>query len=255
MAAASKTFLTMTTVAFALMFGGGVYVLSKIDTLAKPMAERIASEALGVRVSIGAMTISLPEKRVDVMNIRVANPQGFSKPHALTIDNTRIALKNVATKLIDFEGIGVSGAKVFLEVNESGTNLHALKKGMKGADPQTAEEEPLKVIIRHFVLNRTQLNPSVTLIESQDLKPIEVAPVELKGIGVKENGILAREAVTQIMAPLLQTFSNAAGDAGFYQGLSSDALKEIGASQINQIKTQINEEVDKIGEGLKNLFQ
>ena len=256
MAAASKTFLTMTTVAFALMFGGGIYVLSKIDTLAKPMTERIASEALGVRVTIGAMTISLPEKRVDVMNVRVANPPGFSKPYAITVDNTRIALKNVASNLIDFEGIGVSGAKVFLEVNKDGTNLHALKTGMKGADTDAEpEEDPLKVIIRHFVLNNTQLNPSVTLIDSQDLKPIQVAPVELKGIGVKENGILAREAVAQIMEPLLKTFSNAAGDAGFYQGLSPEALKEIGVSQIDQIKTQINEEVDKIGEGLKKLFQ
>ena len=251
----SKSILTFTTLAFALMFGGGIYVLTQIDKLAKPMVERIASDALGVRVSIGAMVISLPEKRVDVVNIRIANPPGFSKPHAVTIENAQVALNNVAEKLIDFKGISVNGTQVFLEVKEGGTNLHALKKGIKGADPQAAEEDPLKVIIRRFALNNTQLNPSVTLLSESDLEPIVIAPIVLNNIGVKENGLVAREAVAQIMAPLLQTFSRAGGDAGFYQGLSGDALKEMGMGQFDQIKTQVQDEVDKIGAGLKSLFE
>ncbi len=250
----SKSILTVTTLAFALMFGGGIYVLSKIDTLAKPMAERIASEALGVRVTIGAMVISLPEKRVDVMNIRIANPPGFSKPHAVTIEGAQVALNSVADKLVDLKTISLNGTQVFLEVKEGGTNLHALKKGIKGADAKAQEEDPLKVIIRRFALNNTKINPSVTLISEQNLEPVTIAPIILKDIGVKENGILAREAVAQIMAPLLQTFGRAAGDAGFYQGLSGEALKEMGMGQLDQIKTQIQDEVDKIGEGLKGLF-
>ena len=247
----SKSILTVTTLAFALMFGGGIYVLTQIDKLAKPMAERIASEALGVRVTIGAMAISLPEKRVDVSNIKIGNPPGFSKPHAITIEDARVGLQSVGEKLIDFKEIKLNGTQVYLEVKPSGTNLHALRNGIKGAEAQEAADEALKVILRNFSLGNTTINPSVTLVSEQDMEPIEIAPIVLKNVGVKENGILAREAVAQIMAPLLKTFSRAAGDAGYYQGLSGDALKDMGMGQFDQIK----EEVNKIGDGLKNLFE
>ena len=127
-----------------------------------------------------------------------------------------------------------------------------MKKGLKGSSGQ--EKDALKVIVRRFALNGAQLNPSVTLIGEQDLAPVKVAPVILTGIGVKENGLLARDAVAQIMAPLLQSFTTAAGDAGLYQGMSAEALKEMGVGQLDQIKTQVQQEVDKIGEGLKKLF-
>ncbi|MEZ5813992.1 MAG: hypothetical protein R3E13_04620 [Alphaproteobacteria bacterium] len=251
----SKSILTVTTLAFALMFGGGVYVLTHMNQLAKPMAERIASDALGVRVSIGAMVISLPEKRVDVHNIKIGNPPGFSKPHALTIESARVGLKSVAEKLIDFEDVQVSGTDVFLEVKPGGTNLHALRNGIKGSEAREAADEVMKVILRNFTLGNTVIHPSVTLVSDQDMKPIEIAPITLKNVGVKENGVLAREAVAQIMAPLLKTFSRAAGDAGYYQGLSGDVLKDMGMGQFDQIKSQVQDEVDKIGEGLKSLFE
>ena len=251
--AVSKSILTVSALAFALMFGGGVYVLSQLNVLAKPLVEKIASDALGADVSIGAMDISLPEKRVRVRDIHIANPEGFSKPHALGVGNIEVGLRSVSKGLIDFENIDVGAVQVFLEVQPDGTNLHKLKSGIKGGKEE-AGKEPLKVIIRHFVLEGAQVYPSVTLLDVQDLKPVKVAPVRLNGIGVKENGILAREAVAQVMAPLLETFSQAAGDAGFYQGMSPGALKEMGMDQLEVIKEQIRQEVDNIGEGFKKIF-
>ncbi|MEM7651140.1 MAG: hypothetical protein AAF204_03535 [Pseudomonadota bacterium] len=255
MAAVSKSFFTVSAVAFALMFGGGVYVLKNLNILAKPITERIASEALGVSVNIGALDIRLQEKRVGVSNIRIGNPTGFAKPHAITIDRADIALKGVSKTLLDFETVDVAGTSVFLEVQKGTTNLHSLKKGIKGGKAQEKADEALKVILRNFALRGGTIYPSVTLIESQDLKPVNVSPIVLRGIGVRENGVLAHEAAAQVVKPLIDTFSKDAGNAGYYQGLSSDALKEIGAGQMDQIKTRINEEVDKLEEGIKNLFQ
>ena len=250
----SKSIITTSAMAFALMFGGGVYVLTQLNTLAKPVVEKIATQALGVRVSISVMDISLKEKRVDVGGIRIANPDGFSKPYALTVGNVQVGLRSVSEGLIDFENIDVRGADVFLEVKTDTTNLHTLKSGMKGAQDAPSDKEPVKVIVRRFTLEEAQVNPSVTLLAEQDLNSVKVAPVRLNGIGVKENGILAREAVTQIMAPLLETFSQAAGDAGLYQGMSPDALREMGVGQVEILKDQILKEVDDIGAGIKKLF-
>ena len=253
----SKSILTVSTLAFALMFGGGVYVLTHLDSLAKPLTERVASEALGVPVRIADMNVSLPEKTVFVSGVRIANPPGFSKPYAMTIDSVGVALNDVKQGLIDFKGINVKGANVFLEVKDSTTNLQVLQRGMKGDSGQSddAQSEKLKVIIRRFALDGAQLNPSVTLMSAQDLAPVQVAPIVLTDIGVKENGVLARDGVAQVMAPLLKNFTRRAGRAGFYEGLSPEALKELGISQIERIRDQIVNEVDKIGSDIKELIE
>ena len=248
---ASKSILTVTTLAFALMFGGGVYVLSHLNTLAKPRAERIASDAMGVPVTIERMEIMLKEKRVEVHNIRIANPDGYSKPHAVIIEKADVALNTASKALIDFNGIALSGTEVFVEVKQNGTNLHALKNGMR--KPQ-GNQDTLKTIVRRFALNPSQLHPSVTLISTQDLEPVGVGAVVLNNIGTAEKGLPARDVVAQIMRPVLQKYMQAAGNAGYYRGLSSDVLEKIGASELEQFKTQVREDVDKIGEGLKKLF-
>lgn len=250
----SKSVVTVSAVGFALIFGGGAYVLKNINSLAKPVTERIVSEALGVRVSIGGMDISLQDKRVGVSNIRIANPRGFSKPNAVTIESAQVTIGDLKQGLIDLKAIDVSGTNVFLEVKETGTNLQALKNGMKKSETKP-DAEPLKVIIRRFALDRAQLHPSVTLIGQQDLKAVAVPPIVLKGIGAKENGVVAADAAQQVIRPLIQIFSKSAGSAGFYDGLSSDVLKDLGASQIKAVQDQITNEVDKIGAGLKGLFQ
>ncbi|MCB9982979.1 MAG: hypothetical protein H6861_04790 [Rhodospirillales bacterium] len=251
---ATKSILSVSALAFALMFGGGVYLFTQLGTLAKPLAERVASDAMGVPVRIGGLDIALKEKRVVARNIQVANPEGFSKPQAVSIDVIDITLRSVSKELIDFETITVNGTQTFLEVTPQATNLHRLKAGMKGAKSEGAQGESLKVIIRKFVLDGAQVNPSVTLLKAQELQAVKVAPVRLNGIGVKENGILAREAVKQVMAPVLETFSQAAGDAGLYQGMSPDALREMGMGQFEAIKEQFRQDIDNLGENLKKIF-
>ena len=251
----SKPFLTTAALAFAMLFGGGVYVFMNLGSLAKPLTEKIASDTLGVKVSIGGMEIALAEKRVTVSGIKIANPKGFSKPHALKVGAVSVALENVAAGLVDFKDISIANAHVFVEVSEKGTNLQALKNGMTQSEPDPDAKAP-KVIIRRFALNEASLNPSVTLIGDQDLQPITIAPITLTGIGVKENGIVAREAIVQVMEPLLKIFTREAGKAGFYQGLSPDALKELGVKGISGIKDKVQDSVGgAVGGGLKKLFQ
>lgn len=252
---ASKSILTVSTLAFAMMFGGGVYILMHLNTLAKPITERIASDALGVSVSIENIEISLKNKRVGVYGVHIANPPGYSNPDAVVIEKANIALSSAGERLIDFKDIFVDGTNVYVEVKQGGSNLHTIRKGIKGADPQAAAaEDPLKVIIQRFILNGATIHPSVTLINKQKMDTIQFEPVMLSGIGVKENGILAREAVAQVMAPIMQSFSNEAGDAGFYQGVSPEVLKEMGVSELDQFKTQIKEDIGKIGDSVKQLF-
>lgn len=256
----SKTTLTITSIAFATLFGGGAYVVMNLGSLAHTTAERIASDALGVDVNIGKLDISLQNKNATVTNLRISNPPGFQKPHALSVEKISVTLDTVTRELVGFKDITVQGTNVNVEVTQNGTNLQAIRKGMPKThtnaanDNQQDEQEkapPLKVIVQRLAVTEASVNPSVTLLQDQDLKGVTVPNIVLTGIGEKENGILAREAVAQIWTQLSARFSKAAASAGFYEGLSADKLKELGVSTI---KNRISNEVEKVGDKLKGLF-
>ncbi len=244
----TKTALTVSSVAVALLFGGGVYVYLNLSNIAKQVTERVATDALGVDVSMGMMDVQLENRRAIVRNLKIANPPGFKKSHALTVAEISVTLGDLSKDLVKIKDISVDGTQVNLEVKNGGTNLNTLSDNVKKKMPaseQAAEPGP-KVIIDRFALTKAQLNPTVTLINDQDLSSVVVPDIILTGIGKRENGVLAREAVAQVMTQVLARVQKAAGNAGFYQGLSPEALKDIGAGQVEGFKEKLK---DKIGSG------
>lgn len=264
----TKPFLTITSLVVAALFGGGVYIVMNMDMLAKGAIERLGSEALGVDVSLGGVKISLQEKKATVSGLKVANPEGFKKSHALSVDEISVALGDISKALLVLNDITVKGTSVNLEVQENGTNLLAIRDGMPAKPAQeepveapTAEGEaaqetlpPVKVIVKRFELGAAQLNPSVTLLSEQDLAPVIVPDIVLTGIGEKENGVLAREAVKQIWTQVSARFSATANEAGFYQGLSEDVIKDVVDGQLGGFKDKLQDGINKVSESLKGLF-
>lgn len=260
----NKSALTIGSLAFALLFGGGMYVFMNLGSIAKTVSERIASETLGVRVTINKMEISLQEKKVDVRGFEIGNPKGYKRASALTTDHIHIALGDLSKELIEFKDISVKGTNVFVEVSENGTNLNDIKKNLSRKKPAGKAEKaesseggeakkPVKVIIDRLVVGETKLEPSVTLTDSS-LVSITVPAMTLRDVGRKQNGVLASEAIAQIWSTLSKRFNASAMSAGFLEGLSTDILKDIGVSNLKQIKDSIKGDVDALKDGVKSLF-
>lgn len=260
----SKPLLTITSLVMAAMFGGGVYIMMNMDVLAKTAIERVGSQALGVDVNVGAVKIEIQEKRASVSNLRIGNPDGFNKPFAVLVDEIGVSLGNISKELVVFEDIAVKGTNVNLEVTEGGTNLQVLRnnipqKPAEASSPETATEEeetaePVKVIVKRFEMSSAQLNPSVTLLQEQDLQAVVVPDIVLSDIGERENGVLAREAVVQIWTQVSKRLSATANEAGFYQGLSQDVLDDLVKGQLGEFKEKLQDGLSKVGDRLKDLF-
>ncbi len=253
---ATKTVMTVSSLTMALLFGGGVFLFMNMGAVAKHVTERIASDTLGVRVQITQMDLSLQDKTVSVSGLRIANPPGFKKTHAMTVGNISIALNSISKELIHFKNIAVTDTDVNLEVREGTTNLNTIKKQMKSKPQETQEgaQEQIKVIIDRMAITQAQLNPSVVLFSEQDLTSVAVSDIILTGIGRKENGILAREAIVQVWNGISRAVNKSANSAGFYQGMSPDAVKDMGLSQVQQFKDQLKKDVETLGDGIKGLF-
>ncbi len=263
-----------------IVIGAG-YIYVNMDNMVKQFAEQAASDALGVPVTIEKMKILLEDKKVIVSNIAVSNPKGYSRPNAIKINEISVVGESFSTALLTFSNISVEGTTVNLEVSENGTNLGDLKKHVEQKSisnkstpltktKQASEDKPqnndkqkdLKVIVKNFALTGAQLTPSVTLLGNNDLATIKVPDIRLSGIGEKENGVLAEEAIAQIMNSVLERFNKSSNSAGFLEGLSLESLNAIGISTgevfKKNLKKSYKKEVKKFKEGfqeLKNIFE
>lgn len=225
-----------------VLIAGGIFLYLNFGDLSKKAVEKVASEALNVPVKISKLDLSLKEKSVTVSGIRIANPKGYSKPYAVQVGAVSVALAEVPEnfELIKFKSINVRDTIVNLEVTEQTTNLSQLKDGM-AKKPASAKPSNTKVIVDKFNINQSTLNPAVTLIGG-DLGTVKVPPVTLSGIGKKENGVLAEEAIQQILNQYLNIAVKEANTAGYLRGLID--------VDVDKIKNQVK---DKIEGKLKNL--
>ena len=262
----AKLALILFSVIVLLVVGLVAYLYVNIEDLAKDFAEKAASEALGVPVTIGEMDIQLKTLTVVVNDIAVANPKGYKNEHAIIIKAVTVAGESFSKELLAFSLVQVDGTAVNLEVNENGVNLGALKKKAQQTAQQTPQSSDvasssavpdIKVIVRKFVLTGAQLKPSVTLLGDNNLSIVKVPDIHLRGIGEKENGVVAEEAIAQIMDIVLDKFNGSANSAGFLEGLPLDMLNEIGVSTgevfKKNLKKSYNKEVSKFKKGLDNL--
>ena len=255
MSASKKILKPIMLIILLVVAGGGVYLYKNFGDITKRIAERTASNTLGVPVSIGNIAINLGEKSVTVSGIKVGNPKGYKGAQSVTVETVYMKAQTLSQTLLRFNDITVSGTEVYLEVRPNGTNLTDIKKNVNAkADQGDKAAQQIKVIIENMRIEKMRVYPSILLANTQNLEPVIVPDIFVRGVGVRENGVLAREAIGQVWTQISQSVSGAANRAGFYEGLSPDALQEIGVGQIQKIKGDLQKEIDNLGDGLKGLF-
>lgn len=254
MAALSKSTLTAASLATALLFGGGVYLFLNIDSVVRAVSERVASEALGVDVDVGSVKVNFHEKSVTVRNVKVGNPPGYKGARAATIEAIYLKAHTLSDAMLNFQDINVTGTDLYLEVTPNATNLSDIKKNVDAKAAQgSAAAEQIKVIIENMRIESLYIRPTA-LLAGLEMQPVRVPDIVLQGIGRKENGVLAREAIGQIWKAVAKEAGAAANEAGYYQGVSPEALNELGAGQIDVLKQQIKQDINNLGGDLKKIF-
>jgi hypothetical protein len=239
MAAAKKPPLAlMAILALALLFGGYIYM--NFGSLITRTAEKIASNALGVNVDIGWIDISMADKTATVHSLKISNPPGYSKPHAMTAEKITIKLNTASKELIDFGDIQVKGSVVHVEVSEKGVNLSDLKNlANRKKQRESAGAKQVRVIIQHMVVEASTIHPSVSLLK-HDIKPIQMPPVTFSKMG-GGGGMEAGDAVVQVLTRYLSKAESAARQGGM--------LKELSTLE------DVEKTLDDAGESIKGLFK
>jgi DNA-binding transcriptional regulator YdaS (Cro superfamily) len=219
----------------------GIFLYINFGNLAKNAAERIASNALGVKVQIASLNFSLKDKNATVNGIKISNPPGFKNTHIITADNIIIGLNTASRELIDFKDIQVNGTVINLEVTEKGTNLNALKRLTEQKKQQKAVgSEQVRVIVRQMTISEATINPSVTLLD-REIGAIKLPAFRVSGIGKNTNGVLAKDAVRQIMIQYIKSAERQVSREGLW-------------GEADAIIKNVEDAVDDVKETFKGLF-
>ncbi len=259
----------------ALMIVGVVALYMNFGSIVKIAVERVASDTLKVPVKIGSVDVDFPNKSVSVKNIRISNPEGFSKPYAMTVDTVSVEAKSFGENLFHFKNVTVGKTDLYVEVKETETNISRLndnitvKKRADGKTEVTANTDKsdpgseYKVIIDEFNFNEASLHPTIVLAGG-DLGTVTMPDVRLTGIGKKTNGVLAKEAAAQIFDKITEVAFKTSTEQGFMQGMSPDALKNIASDMdintsgfgkaLDGMKDDFKKTGNAIKEGVKGLF-
>jgi uncharacterized protein involved in outer membrane biogenesis len=254
----SKSALTVTSLAMAMLFGGGVYLLMNMNVIAKNYIEREATKTLGVSVKLGGLEIMLQDRTAKVTDLVIGNPEGFEKPYAVKVSNISVVLSNVTNQLVEFKDIDVGNAEVNLEVKENVTNLAAIKNRVKVTENDSATAEAVKVIIDKLTLSQAQIKPGKVLFTEEELAPVQVPDIVLTAVGRRENGILVREAIAQVWTHIAHKLDTQALQSGLLEGMSDEALQDMGLGFGQRFKENlhqtIQEKKDAVGQGIDSFF-
>ncbi len=268
---AAKTSLVLFSVLVVVFVALGVYLYMNVSGISKELSEQVASDALGVPVTIGEMDVSVSDKLIVVRNLQIANPEGYVKDHAIEVGKITVTANSFSKTLLHLKDVRVEGTNVFLEVRPKGTNLGDIKKnidakqakknsGSSGSGSADGEKSShtkhLNVMIDDFILFDATIHPSVTLIK-KDMGQVVMPDLALKNIGHETNGVKPKEAIRTIVEALLVEMNKSANRARFLEGLSLESVNEMGVNTMEvfqkNLKKSYEDEVDSFKKGFESL--
>lgn len=259
---------------FVLFLGlGGVLLYYNLASLTKGYIESLASEQLGTKVKIGSLDVSFKERSVSLSAIEIRNPagKGYKEKNLLYVGSVHVDADILSGEKLVFNVIDVQKTNVNFEVKDRKSNVSVLKENLarkqkeqkksssgssssKKSDQKSKakDKDNIKVIIKKFVMDKASMEPYVHDLGPLNIGKVNIPKITLTGIGQKENGILVRDAMTQVLDHILGVATRAASSKGL---LSGDISKITGkAKEVEDKVKNIGKDVESQVKDLKSLF-
>lgn len=212
--------------------------LGLLDTIVRRRIEQRGSALTGTAVRVGEVDIALASGRATLHALSVANPPGFTAPHALMLDGVevRVDLLSLFSDPLVIDTVRIGAPRVFYEVDAQGrSNIDALRDAVEGrgtppappppagapaaigtppptatplvasAPPTPAAPRPAgrrrerRLIVHLFELREGEATLDFRATGGQ-LRTEELPPFELTAIGVREGGATPKEVGRTILA-------------------------------------------------------
>ncbi len=235
-----------------VVVGLGVYLVMNSGGLIKTAVETYGPKYLGVDVRLGSADISLTQGTGELRGLVIGNPEGFDGPHAFSLGAIKLGLDPLgqSESLIQIRTIEIDAADLAMVARGTDTNLQALMANL-GSD-STSEAAPAdeaagpepKIIIENFAFTNARTSLSSDILGD---KAVEIPDIRLTGIGEKSQGVTIREALQQLLNPIVQASTEALAK----ESLNVDELKQDAEERLDK---ELQERVGTDLDGVKDMF-
>lgn len=187
----------------------GILILN-LGSASKGIIEKLASDALKTKVSIGKMDISLVDKSVVISNVTIQNPEGFKAKNLLEVAKIDVKASDLIGDTISIDYIKVTGLNAAYEVNTSGTNVGVIKKNLQ-ATSASKQNENSSNMHKEIAIKQLEITDSnATAYVSGSKKEMALPPIKIFNIGTKTRPVLPSKAIATVVNKIMTTVSSSA---------------------------------------------
>lgn len=167
----------------------------------------------------------------DLTGLFVGNPEGWSIGKAFIFDKVHIKLRplTVIRKKVLIEEISIDSPEFLYETKIVSSNLRELLRNIEGDKPGAKDELagtqatlPIKFIVKKFTITngktKVGIGPSAVFVP--------LPTIELKDIGVKEDGLPPGQLAGTLMRAVLTTIAETTAEAHAAQAAAKDPPKK-----------------------------
>jgi hypothetical protein len=253
MKTAPKVFIGLIVLILLLIGGAVFYVYHSLDDLVEAAIEKYGSQTTQTAVRVDKVRIQLTDGAGAISGISVANPTGFTDPHAFTLGkiSTRIDISSLTETPIIIDEVHIKAPAIFYEINKAGkANLNVLKDnvmqsvpakpaGKKPAPAEPGKKEEPKLVIRRFIVDDGSIKATVAQLEGKVLQT-KLPRMELRNVGGK-GGATPQELAKQISDQMIKQAQDAVAKLDVEKYLKEEAKKRVN----QEVDKRLDQELDK----------
>jgi uncharacterized protein involved in outer membrane biogenesis len=265
----SKVLLTSVLIIIIAIAAALYYVWTSLDTLVETAIENYGSQVTQTSVQVHEVKLrdTLAQGKGSIAGISVANPNGFSTPHAFTLGRieTQLDIDALTPDLIVIDAITIGAPQMFFEINNEGqANFNVLKNNISsaipakpaGKQPETASSDAeIKLTIRRLRIQNGTVEATLMPLDGKKLMTT-LPQIELQNLGGKKGGT-PEEIAQQILNVMIDQTRAAVDELGIEQQLKDAANQRISEEKAKlekQADEQIEQEKQKAADKLKKLL-
>jgi len=213
------------------------YFYVNLDGLVKGAIEKYGSQVAGVKVSVAAVKLDVPNGKVSISGLTVGNPSGFNSPTALKLGEVSVALDTAKSSktLIDITRVLIVSPEVTYELGGQGgiSNIQAIQNNVQAfsakagggssteAQKPTDDKNAAKLVIDVLDVTNGKVNLAAPIPGVAAGAPL--GDIHLTNIGKDSGGATPQQVAEQLLNAVSKSATKAAGSIGI--GNVTDAAK------------------------------
>lgn len=213
------------------------YFYVNLDGMVKGAIEKYGSQVAGVKVTVAAVKLDVPNGKVSISDLTVGNPAGFNSANALKLGEVSVALDTAkSTKtLIDITRVLVASPEVTYELGGQGgvSNIQAIQNNVQAftakagggnaaeAQKPADDKNAVKLVIDALDVTSGKVTLAAPIPGVAAGAPL--GDIHLTNIGKDSGGASPQQVAEQLLNAVSKSATKAAGSIGI--GNVSDAAK------------------------------